>query len=140
MGAADLLTRLQQMGLTLSAQGEKIRAEPKGALTDELRALIRDNKLELLQVLGAHQPPRELGKCAACRNLRMSEVKIPGVGGRFVWGCAKGHIEHGHTTPELHRLIAPEPCLRAGDYLLVPSWGPGKLTSSSDTDGDGGER
>jgi hypothetical protein len=55
--------------------------------------------------------------CAACRHLRMSEVRIPGIGGRFIWGCAKGHMEHGHSTPALGGLTAPDSCLQAKDYL-----------------------
>jgi hypothetical protein len=54
--------------------------------------------------------------CATCRNLRMSEIKIPGIGGRFFWGCAAGHMEHGHATPALGQLTASESCLQAGDY------------------------
>jgi hypothetical protein len=54
----------------------------------------------------------------------MAEVMIPDVGSRFVWSCAKGHIEHGHTTtPELHGLSAPESCVGAGDYSPIKGEG-----------------
>jgi hypothetical protein len=56
--------------------------------------------------------------CSGCKNLRMAEVPAPGLlpPYRFVWGCAKGHLEHGHTTPDLRMLAAPDSCLAAGDH------------------------
>ena len=51
MGEADILTTLRAMGLTLTADGGSIRAEPKAELTDEARALIRAYKPELLALL-----------------------------------------------------------------------------------------
>lgn len=53
MRAPDILGRLQNLGLYLSAEGETLRAEPKAAITDEARALIRQHKLQLLALLKA---------------------------------------------------------------------------------------
>jgi len=52
MGAPDILTQLRAQGLSLTAEGGgTIRAEPRTALTDEARALIRDHKPALLTLL-----------------------------------------------------------------------------------------
>jgi hypothetical protein len=119
MGAADILSKLRGMGIKLTADGANIRAEPKAAITEEVRALVIEHKRELHDLLA---PKRALVHCACCLNLRMSEVMIPGEGRRFVWGCAKGHMEHGHMTHDLPRLRASESCLTAGDYLPVKQW------------------
>lgn len=51
MGAPDLLKRLLAVGVRLWADGDTLIAEPRKALTDELRGLIRENKPELLALL-----------------------------------------------------------------------------------------
>ena len=51
MGAPDILMQLRQMGLTLTAYDDAIRVEPKSAITDEARAIIREHKAELLALL-----------------------------------------------------------------------------------------
>jgi hypothetical protein len=111
-----LLAELAARGIALTAHGDTLHVKaPPGALTPGLRDQIKAHKPELMEALSVKL------YCAACRNLRMAEVKVPGIGRRYVWGCAKAHMEHGHTTPELHRLIAPEACLIAGDYSPIPS-------------------
>jgi hypothetical protein len=57
MGAPDLLTALWNSGIRLSLDGGSIRAEPKTALTDETRALIRAHKAELIELLRARDDP-----------------------------------------------------------------------------------
>lgn len=53
MGATDLLSRLALAGVRLSVVGsDRLLAEPRAALTDELRALIRAHKPDLLAALG----------------------------------------------------------------------------------------
>jgi hypothetical protein len=113
MRAPDLLEQLKSLGLTLTVVDGELRAGPKAALTEEARTLIREHRDELVQALSAKV------YCAACRNIRMAEVVIPGEGGRFVWGCAKGHMEHGHSTPELRNLLAPDSCRRALDFVPI---------------------
>lgn len=52
MGASDLLGRLALAGVKLTLLGpDKLAAEPRAALTDELRALIRNHKAELIEAL-----------------------------------------------------------------------------------------
>lgn len=52
MGAVNVLGQLNAAGVRLSATGEGgIRAEPRSALSDEVRRLIRANKAELLALL-----------------------------------------------------------------------------------------
>jgi len=60
MPAATLLADLQRRGLRIRAQGDALIVEPRSALTDELRLLIRANKPQLLQALA--QLPADLDR------------------------------------------------------------------------------
>ena len=53
MGAPDVLAQLSALGVRLSREGDTLLASPRSALTDELRALIRAHKPELLAALPA---------------------------------------------------------------------------------------
>ncbi len=64
MGALDLLNSLQKRGLRLSATGECLRAEPKAAITDEARNLIRAHKAELLAALRQSRLESMTEECA----------------------------------------------------------------------------
>lgn len=110
MTVSDLLNRVESAGARLKIDGGKLKAY--GPLPDELMAELRAHKPELLKLLS------ERPACAICRNLRMAEVPAPGLlpPYRFMWGCSKGHLEHGHTTPDLRLLMAPDSCLAAGDH------------------------
>jgi hypothetical protein len=82
MTAADLLTRLRAVGLTVNADGDALIVRPRELLTDELRAAIRALKRDLLAELPRYrwlviepggdareivclpeQPARELAAC-----------------------------------------------------------------------------
>jgi hypothetical protein len=52
------LARLREYGLRFTANGEMLLVEPRSALTDELRALIRSHKPAILQELAAERPPQ----------------------------------------------------------------------------------
>lgn len=60
MGAPDILEHLHGIGLTLTAAGDCLLVEPRDAITDEARELIRENKEALLRVLCAPVLPPEL--------------------------------------------------------------------------------
>ena len=51
MQAGALLSQLARYGLRLTAEGDRLRVEPRAALTDEARELIRKHKAELLAAL-----------------------------------------------------------------------------------------
>ena len=51
MGAPDVMGRLAAAGIQLTRNGDKLVAAPKECLDDDLRALIRLHKAELLAVL-----------------------------------------------------------------------------------------
>ena len=57
MGAPDLLHALQDQGLSLWAEGERLLVGPKARITDETRRFIREHKAELLQALSADSLP-----------------------------------------------------------------------------------
>jgi hypothetical protein len=46
-----VLDRLQEAGISLRAEGDKIIAHPKGAVTDDLRSLMRTHKSGLLEAV-----------------------------------------------------------------------------------------
>lgn len=60
-----ILERLRNAGMTVRAKGERIEVTPKKGLPDDLRALVREHKAELVQALAA-RPNRE----ALPRNFR----------------------------------------------------------------------
>lgn len=53
MGAADIFGRLAAAGIHLARDGDKLIATPRESMDDDLRALIRDHKLELMAALNA---------------------------------------------------------------------------------------
>nr|MBA2352193.1 hypothetical protein [Burkholderiales bacterium] len=76
MGAFDILSQLRGMGLTLSLQGEAIRAEPKAAINDEARALIRTHKGDLLALLKQPASATESSSATAVCDRFMSSKGI----------------------------------------------------------------
>ena len=59
MGAPDIIVRLATAGIHLTRNGDKLVAAPQASLDDELRALIREHKAELLATLqeaANHEP------------------------------------------------------------------------------------
>jgi hypothetical protein len=112
MSAESVIQKARAAGVELTVKGDRIRYRGLQSAIDELLPLLRANKPELLRLL------TDRPACSGCRNLRMAEAPVPGVlpPYRFVWCCAKGHIEHGHTTPDLRILVAPDSCLAAGDH------------------------
>jgi hypothetical protein len=55
MGAPDLLRSLQALGLTFTADGDRLLVEPRECITDNARSLIRAHKAELLILLGGKE-------------------------------------------------------------------------------------
>ena len=56
MTPATILRDLQALGITLRAQGDKLRFHPRDAMTPELLAGIRDHKQDLLRLLTEPTP------------------------------------------------------------------------------------
>jgi hypothetical protein len=53
MGARDLLAELACLGVTVTADGDRLLIRPASKLTDELRAALRAHKAELLAAAAA---------------------------------------------------------------------------------------
>ncbi len=71
MGASDVMGRLALAGVRLSVIGpDKLAAEPREALTDDLRTLIREHKSELLAALVPVERGRELRRQRVMAMLR----------------------------------------------------------------------
>lgn len=60
MSAADLLARLRDAGLTLTAEEGSLRVGPASALTDEMGMLIREQKPALLILLAQEAEAKQL--------------------------------------------------------------------------------
>ena len=59
--ATDLLTNLQNLGVSLSISGDKIRVKaPVGAVTEDLRRALAERKPEIIDLLSRRKtaPPR----------------------------------------------------------------------------------
>jgi len=59
MGAPDVLASLTALGVRLYSDGDAIVAEPRSALTETARAMIRAHKAELLAVLAGTADARK---------------------------------------------------------------------------------
>jgi hypothetical protein len=76
MGAADLIGRLALAGIRLSVLGpDQLAAEPREALTGELRNLIRENKAALLAALAPLERGSEVRRNRALAGLKESPEK-----------------------------------------------------------------
>jgi len=53
MTAADLIRELRSLGVTLAANGDRLRFSPRSAVTGELLQRLRDSKAELLAMLAS---------------------------------------------------------------------------------------
>jgi hypothetical protein len=69
MEVSDLLGRLALSGVKLSIEGESIVAEPRSAITEELRELIRGNKTAILRTLAPIEQGRLMREQRALAEL-----------------------------------------------------------------------
>lgn len=111
MTPADIITAARTANVKLSLNGDRVHLSGPAQAVESLRSLVRAHKAELLKLL-VNRPP-----CSGCANLRMTEIPVPGLTPpyRFVWGCARGHLDNGFTLPDLPALRAPDSCVTAGD-------------------------
>jgi hypothetical protein len=93
---------------------EAARNDLEGATT-----YYRGLATELGWISRTTQTPFAKVYCHGCKNIRMEQVYIHGHGGRYFWHCAKGHLEHGHTTPQLHNVTAPESCTKSNHFVPI---------------------
>lgn len=72
MNAPDVLARLAAAGIRLSPLPDgRLWAEPRAALNDDLRQLIRAHKVELLNALESNTLPDPAAECQRQRVLEM---------------------------------------------------------------------
>jgi citrate lyase beta subunit len=64
MGARDLLAELADLGVTVTADGDKLVIRPASKLTDDLRAALRAHKAELLAATSLAAPEGHLATIA----------------------------------------------------------------------------
>ena len=71
-----LLPELRSAGLRLTARGDQLLVEPKTALTDELRRVIKARKADLLRELAAESPahPAAVAPVTAAQELARQGV------------------------------------------------------------------
>jgi hypothetical protein len=143
--AASILSWLEAAGLRLRAEAGNLVVSPKDAVTDELRALMRSHKPELLAELQgrpvANEPaPLKLVKidrvdvfhlpagvaetasplegldCSGCNHLEMREEPQPGTRRRFFWRCKRGHELLEGRNYGARIILAPPECDEASDF------------------------
>jgi hypothetical protein len=149
MKAGAILARLEAAGLHLRADGGNLVVSPKEAVTDELRALMRSHKPELLAelqgrpaangpvhlepavafpIVQVHRQPNPEPSplsgldCSGCNNLDMRQEWHTGTRKVFFWRCKAGHeLLQGRNYGE-RIVLAPPECEEAGDF---DQWKPG---------------
>jgi hypothetical protein len=119
MESATVLNQLQGIGLTLSViEGLNIKVQPKEAITEEARTLIRKHKAELVRILsGKNKPDWAKAKgCNACGCKIYQAVTA--------WEV----VELPETSPWRyeHRLVRHWQCEQCGSVykIIVRSKGP----------------
>ena len=76
MGSNDLIGRLALAGVRLSLVGpDRLAAEPRDALTEELRTLIREHKPELIEALAPVSQGQELRRQRVLAKLKAEPDK-----------------------------------------------------------------
>lgn len=73
---ADVWSAVRAAGITLTAEGDGIRAEPRGALTDTLRTLIRSHRVEILADLRRAQLLALVDRVARHSRCSPEEVEL----------------------------------------------------------------
>ena len=87
MRAEDVLSRCHAAGIRLRLdQKQRILASPAERLTDTIRALIRENKPDLLATLASKG-----ADCIRCEHLCMRFEHQEGSRRLWWWRCAKGY-------------------------------------------------
>jgi hypothetical protein len=139
--ALDILAQITARGIRIRTDGEHVLISPRSRLTDEICALIRDHKAEILAALAhevAHtggalaaaeggrlsrQAAEKRTGCMGCTHLRMDLEHHPGTRRVWWWRCEKGYeLMEGRNFGE-RILLAPSECDRAG---VFEPWKPGQ--------------
>ena len=72
MGAADVLVRLRHEGFALAPRNGKVVVSPASRLTDDHRALIRQHRDDLLNLL---LDPDPRVTCTTCAHYRLHQCR-----------------------------------------------------------------
>ncbi len=98
MNTLELLDQLQALGVHVAIAGERVHVDaPAGALDDELRQQLRDEKVLIRSVLIGRGTGHALSPCSACGQLSMVNIArktMPSC--RLTPGC-DGRHEPRHT-------------------------------------------
>lgn len=68
-GAAETLTELLRRGVTIRVEGGTLRLRPKAALDDDLLALVKAHKPEIIMLVVAGAAPCGSPYCAGCYDI-----------------------------------------------------------------------
>ena len=110
MTAAALIAELRARGVTLVADGERLRCRPRSTLTDDDLAALRTHKVEVLAQLRA--PTKAELVCHACKKRLFW---------RSIYGVVICGVCHPPAAPELVKRWLPEPEKKAAADLGVVS-------------------
>jgi hypothetical protein len=91
MNPSEIVRALEAEGLTLTASGDAVVVQPRARLTDATRALIRDNKAEILCALRATASP---GAPFDSGDLRAPVARVG-----LMWDLTPAEVEEAPALP-----------------------------------------
>lgn len=91
MTASHILSDLQSKGIAVSLRGDKLRLEPKEALTPDVLTTVKEHKASLIAHLSVPRLPWQLERLVTAASSGALSVSIQGVPdpSRYVqaWAC-----------------------------------------------------
>ena len=98
--AVGVLEQAARLGVTLRAEGSRIVARPKEAVTSDLKRAIVQHRAEILAVLAAAVPPPKTA-CWNCHGERyFARVE------QLTWVCARCHPPADASVMVWHDVVA----------------------------------
>lgn len=81
MSAVELLLHLDQMGIRLEADGDRLRYFPRSALTSDMLVQLKANKADLLALLQPAPNDPSIAPLDPTEDLRVADVRPVGLDG-----------------------------------------------------------
>jgi hypothetical protein len=122
MNPDEVLRQLADHGVMVVADGERLRARPREAITPDLRAVLVAHKPDLLQLLGAPEAADIGWRVEAMRRQVRPGPHIPFLVARRDFVDAPGHcLSYGEPHGPGHRFRC-SPCVRAAEIVVNEAW------------------
>lgn len=110
MTASHLLSDLQSKGIAVSLRGDKLRLEPKEALTPDVLTTVREHKASLIAYLSVPRLPWQLERLVSAASSHVLNFTMPHVGNvnhhTAAWACAYLTGDRGEAIKRLWEVYA----------------------------------